>query len=60
MTDMDIQELASLTTGDPDVENFERLFTKLKEMKGTNSDRCAYKAMKLYKCYKVDFWSNQS
>ncbi|XP_061077857.1 alpha- and gamma-adaptin-binding protein p34 [Conger conger] len=33
LTDMDIQELASLTTGDPDVENFERLFTKLKEMK---------------------------
>ncbi|KAJ8248710.1 hypothetical protein GJAV_G00226890 [Gymnothorax javanicus] len=32
-TDMDIQELASLTTGDADVENFERLFTKLKEMK---------------------------
>ncbi|XP_026878163.2 alpha- and gamma-adaptin-binding protein p34 isoform X1 [Electrophorus electricus] len=33
MTDMDIQELASLTVGDADVENFERLFTKLKEMK---------------------------
>ncbi|KAG9341212.1 hypothetical protein JZ751_019651 [Albula glossodonta] len=33
MIDMDIQELASLTTGDADVENFERLFTKLKEMK---------------------------
>ncbi|XP_076848452.1 alpha- and gamma-adaptin-binding protein p34 [Brachyhypopomus gauderio] len=33
MTDMDIQELASLTAGDADVENFERLFTKLKEMK---------------------------
>ncbi|XP_006628802.1 alpha- and gamma-adaptin-binding protein p34 [Lepisosteus oculatus] len=33
MTDMDIQELASLTTRDSDVENFERLFTKLKEMK---------------------------
>ncbi|XP_048825304.1 alpha- and gamma-adaptin-binding protein p34 [Brienomyrus brachyistius] len=31
--DVDIQELASLTTGDADVENFERLFTKLKEMK---------------------------
>lgn len=34
MTDMDIQELANLTAGDADVENFERLFTKLKEMKG--------------------------
>ncbi|KAL2093272.1 hypothetical protein ACEWY4_010584 [Coilia grayii] len=33
MTDMDIQELANLTAGDADVENFERLFTKLKEMK---------------------------
>ncbi|XP_030621966.1 alpha- and gamma-adaptin-binding protein p34 [Chanos chanos] len=31
--DMDIQELANLTAGDSDVENFERLFTKLKEMK---------------------------
>ena len=34
MTDLDIQELATLTTGDSDVDNFERLFTKLKEMKG--------------------------
>lgn len=34
MTDMDIQELANLTAGDADVDNFERLFTKLKEMKG--------------------------
>ncbi|XP_018607922.1 alpha- and gamma-adaptin-binding protein p34 isoform X2 [Scleropages formosus] len=33
MTDIDIQELASLTNGDADAENFERLFTKLKEMK---------------------------
>ncbi|XP_037624460.1 alpha- and gamma-adaptin-binding protein p34 isoform X1 [Sebastes umbrosus] len=33
MTDLDIQELANLTAGDPDVDNFERLFTKLKEMK---------------------------
>ncbi|XP_061577753.1 alpha- and gamma-adaptin-binding protein p34 isoform X1 [Cololabis saira] len=33
MTDLDIQELANLTTGDSDVDNFERLFTKLKEMK---------------------------
>lgn len=33
MIDIDIQELANLTAGDPDVENFERLFTKLKEMK---------------------------
>ncbi|XP_062402537.1 LOW QUALITY PROTEIN: alpha- and gamma-adaptin-binding protein p34 [Sardina pilchardus] len=33
LTDMDIQELANLTAGDADVENFERLFTKLKEMK---------------------------
>ncbi|XP_027017129.1 alpha- and gamma-adaptin-binding protein p34 [Tachysurus fulvidraco] len=33
MTDMDIQELANLTAGDADVDNFERLFTKLKEMK---------------------------
>ncbi|KAF7667158.1 hypothetical protein LDENG_00074120 [Lucifuga dentata] len=32
-TDLDIQELASLTAGDADVDNFERLFTKLKEMK---------------------------
>lgn len=34
MTDMDIRELANLTAGDADVDNFERLFTKLKEMKG--------------------------
>ncbi|KAM6960901.1 alpha- and gamma-adaptin-binding protein p34 [Aplochiton taeniatus] len=33
MLDLDIQELANLTAGDADVENFERLFTKLKEMK---------------------------
>ncbi|XP_056138082.1 alpha- and gamma-adaptin-binding protein p34 [Lampris incognitus] len=33
MIDLDIQELANLTAGDADVENFERLFTKLKEMK---------------------------
>ncbi|XP_045141723.1 alpha- and gamma-adaptin-binding protein p34, partial [Echinops telfairi] len=33
MLDLDIQELASLTTGRGDVENFERLFSKLKEMK---------------------------
>ncbi|CAL8294315.1 unnamed protein product [Boreogadus saida] len=33
MTHLDIQELANLTAGDADVENFERLFTKLKEMK---------------------------
>lgn len=33
MIDVDIQELANLTAGDADVENFERLFTKLKEMK---------------------------
>lgn len=33
-TDLDIQELANLTAGDADVDNFERLFTKLKEMKG--------------------------
>lgn len=32
--DLDIQELASLTTGGGDLENFERLFSKLKEMKG--------------------------
>ncbi|XP_074956873.1 alpha- and gamma-adaptin-binding protein p34 [Phalacrocorax aristotelis] len=31
--DMDIQELASLTTRDGDLENFERVFSKLKEMK---------------------------
>ncbi|XP_013920313.1 PREDICTED: alpha- and gamma-adaptin-binding protein p34-like [Thamnophis sirtalis] len=31
--DTDIQELASLTTGEGDIENFERLFSKLKEMK---------------------------
>ncbi|KAJ8790352.1 hypothetical protein J1605_021429 [Eschrichtius robustus] len=31
--DLDIQELASLTTGRGDLENFERLFSKLKEMK---------------------------
>lgn len=35
MTDMDIRELADLTAGDADVDNFERLFTKLKEMKGS-------------------------
>lgn len=34
MTDLDIQELATLTAGDADVDNFERLFTKLKQMKG--------------------------
>ncbi|KAH0620113.1 hypothetical protein JD844_014724 [Phrynosoma platyrhinos] len=33
MLDMDIQELASLTAGEGDLENFERLFSKLKEMK---------------------------
>ncbi|XP_061531940.1 alpha- and gamma-adaptin-binding protein p34 [Phycodurus eques] len=33
MTNMDIQELANLTAGDADMDNFERLFTKLKEMK---------------------------
>ncbi|XP_071610228.1 alpha- and gamma-adaptin-binding protein p34 [Heliangelus exortis] len=33
MLDTDIQELASLTTRDGDLENFERLFSKLKEMK---------------------------
>ncbi|XP_043933814.1 alpha- and gamma-adaptin-binding protein p34 [Protopterus annectens] len=33
MLDLDIQELASLTTGEGDFENFERLFSKLKEMK---------------------------
>lgn len=37
MIDIDIQELANLTAGDADVENFERLFTKLKEMKGNNA-----------------------
>ncbi|KAM6257065.1 alpha- and gamma-adaptin-binding protein p34 [Porphyrio hochstetteri] len=31
--DMDIQELASLTTRDGDLENLERLFSKLREMK---------------------------
>jgi len=34
MLDPDIQELANLTTRDGDLENFERLFSKLKEMKG--------------------------
>ncbi|XP_076781857.1 alpha- and gamma-adaptin-binding protein p34 isoform X2 [Arvicanthis niloticus] len=33
MLDLDIQELASLTAGGGDLENFERLFSKLKEMK---------------------------
>ncbi|XP_034032296.1 alpha- and gamma-adaptin-binding protein p34 [Thalassophryne amazonica] len=33
VTDLDIQELANLTAGDADVDHFERLFTKLKEMK---------------------------
>ncbi len=37
MIDVDIQELANLTAGDADVENFERLFTKLKEMKGIHT-----------------------
>ncbi|XP_075860618.1 alpha- and gamma-adaptin-binding protein p34 isoform X2 [Microcebus murinus] len=37
MLDLDIQELASLTTGGGDLENFERLFSKLKEMKGGQS-----------------------
>ena len=31
--DLDIQELSSLTTGGGDLENFQRLFSKLKEMK---------------------------
>lgn len=35
MLDTDIQELANLTTREGDLENFERLFSKLKEMKGT-------------------------
>lgn len=42
MLDMDIQELASLTTGEGDLENFERLFSKLKEMKGTMPVNEAY------------------
>ncbi|GCB69449.1 hypothetical protein scyTo_0008386 [Scyliorhinus torazame] len=33
MLHLDIQELATLTTGEVDCENFERLFEKLKEMK---------------------------
>lgn len=41
MLDMDIQELASLTTRDGDLENFERLFSKLKEMKGNDQERWA-------------------
>lgn len=38
MTDLDIQELANLTAADGDVDNFERLFTKLKEMKGNDGN----------------------
>ncbi|KAE8618497.1 hypothetical protein XENTR_v10009402 [Xenopus tropicalis] len=34
MLDLDIRELASLTSGEGDIENFSRLFTKLQEMKG--------------------------
>ncbi|KAE8618495.1 hypothetical protein XENTR_v10009402 [Xenopus tropicalis] len=33
MLDLDIRELASLTSGEGDIENFSRLFTKLQEMK---------------------------
>lgn len=44
MIDVDIQELANLTAGDADVENFERLFTKLKEMKGTHTQTHIYMA----------------
>ncbi|XP_063304816.1 alpha- and gamma-adaptin-binding protein p34 [Pelobates fuscus] len=33
MMDLDIRELASLTSGEGDLENFNRLFTKLQEMK---------------------------
>ncbi|XP_072258701.1 alpha- and gamma-adaptin-binding protein p34 [Pyxicephalus adspersus] len=33
MLDLDIRELASLTSGEGDMENFGRLFTKLQEMK---------------------------
>ncbi|KAM4747860.1 alpha- and gamma-adaptin-binding protein p34 [Rhinophrynus dorsalis] len=33
MLDLDIRELASLTSGEGDLENFSRLFTKLQEMK---------------------------
>ncbi|XP_077323793.1 alpha- and gamma-adaptin-binding protein p34 isoform X1 [Lithobates pipiens] len=34
MLDLDIRELASLTSGEGDLENFGRLFSKLQEMKG--------------------------
>ncbi|OCT86732.1 hypothetical protein XELAEV_18020421mg [Xenopus laevis] len=33
MLDLDIRELASLTSGEGDIENFSRLFSKLQEMK---------------------------
>lgn len=39
LTESDIQELANLTAGDSDVDNFERLFTKLKEMKGKYDEK---------------------
>lgn len=49
MIDIDIQELANLTAGDADVENFERLFTKLKEMKGNKrlQSNCTKKSNKV-------------
>lgn len=42
MTNLDIQELANLTAGDADADNFERLFTKLKEMKGNSSWKTSF------------------
>lgn len=53
MTDLDIQELANLTAGDADVDNFERLFTKLKEMKGIcqmgKNAHCQKKLMEMWR-----------
>lgn len=69
MTDLDIQELANLTAGDADVDNFERLFTKLKEMKGneekqndttltvnTNSHGLSFKNYTIFVCSNSSYW----
>lgn len=51
MLDLDIQELASLTTGGGDVENFERLFSKLKEMKGNRIHCVSYVPVLMLVCF---------
>lgn len=55
MTDLDIQELANLTAGDADVDNFERLFTKLKEMKGKTQCTTMHNSPSCVGLYQVFF-----